>query len=74
MHDYSLFLREFRVSGNFPETTWWAIHSLQATHDNSGVFWVPEMEPLGDTRLPARQRLLFNPIMGFSDEGYGGSN
>jgi len=29
---------EIRVSGNFPETAWRAIHSRQATHDIFVIF------------------------------------
>jgi len=28
----SRFFLHSRVSGNFPETAWWATHSRQATH------------------------------------------
>jgi len=30
--DFYSFLANFRVSGNFPETAWRAVHSRQAAH------------------------------------------
>jgi len=37
-----------------------------------GVFWVPEMELPGGTTLPARRRLVINPVSGFWLELPGG--
>jgi len=48
------------------------IQSRQATYAIFVVFWVPEMEPPGGTTLPARRRLVVNPISRFWLELPGG--
>jgi len=64
MHIFCSFWN-YRVSGKFPKTAWWAIHSRQTTHAKLSVFWVPEKEPPRGMTLAARWHMPATQFLGF---------
>ena len=57
MHD-SHFICVILISGNFPETAWWAIHSRQAAHTKLCVSLGSLMNRLAVKPCTAKRRNL----------------